>query len=94
MIVPEGMDSKDVAWLRSFTPESGGSRLPDEAIVEGVIAVVPYIDGEGESKWMLWWRCDLPASQMVGLLEMAQLKLLHDFGVFDDPGEDEGEAGL
>lgn len=57
-------------------------------IVEGAIAVVPYIDGEGESRWMVWWRCDLPVSQMVGLLEMAKLHLLQDFGVFD-PGEGE-----
>lgn len=43
---------------------------------------------EGESRWMVWWRCDLPVSQMVGLLEMAKLHLLQDFGVFD-PGEGE-----
>lgn len=89
--MPDGFDAADVAWLRSFTPAEGGHRLPDGAIVQGVIAVVSFIAMSGEQQWMLWHNADLPISSSVGLLELAKLKLIDE--AFDQDDVDDGEVG-
>lgn len=89
----ESFDDADRAFLASFAPPDG-SRIPDGAIVEGIITVVSFIEPvDGGQLWFVHANSDLPLTQMVGLLDMAKLRLIAATpgaipGIGDD-GDDE-----
>ena len=69
MIVPEGTDPEDEAILKQLVED-------DEAIVNGYVFVLSWVDAEGEQRWRCYVNSELPVSGTVGLLEMAKLNVL------------------
>lgn len=75
--LPDNTDPADATWLQSFTPDHGGRRLPDGAVIDGYMAVISYADPTtGRARWFAHTNMDLPLSQCLGLLELTKLELV------------------
>ncbi len=66
---PDDTDEVDVAYLDSLN-------LPDGSFVQGFVTVVSYVDPDGTNGWRLHYGCDIPTTQVVGLLACAQVEMM------------------
>lgn len=74
---PDDFPKADYDFVNAFTPEMGGAKIPDGAIVEALVATVSYINPDtGLQCWLVYNWADLPVSQVIGLLEMSKLEIL------------------
>lgn len=68
------MDEDDVKWISTFGP----TRIPEGSMVEGFVAVISYIQPDGTRGWDSYNTLDMPLSNILGLMQMAQFKYMHD----------------
>ena len=62
------MDEADQAWVDTFR----GKSIPANAIVEGFVSVIAWMDEDGSRCWRSYTCLDAPLSHTLGLLEMAK----------------------
>lgn len=68
------MDEEDIKWISTF----GEGRIPKGAMVEGFVAIISYIQPDGDRGWDAYNTLDMPLSNILGLMDMAQFKFMHD----------------
>jgi hypothetical protein len=76
----ELMDDADRVWLDSFR-----SVTEDAAMVEGYLAVIIVIDGEGARRWQPIVRITAPVDSVVGMWTMAGHKIIQSAIEAGDP---------
>lgn len=52
--------------------------VPENAVVNAVLAVVGYVDGDGNMAYLIHTPGDVPQSTLIGLAELAKHQLMHD----------------
>lgn len=67
------MDEVDIAFVNSLMPEN--------AISTGFLAVVTWLDLDGEPHWRVYNQTDGRISSVLGLLEIAKLNLAAQCGL-------------
>ncbi len=73
MIFTDGFDADDKAYLETW-PE-----LDDKAaMIESMTVVIGYVDHDGASGWRSHHTSGQSLTSMLGLLELAKLKLIAD----------------
>jgi len=68
------MDDEDVAWINSFIGE--GKDISPGCTVEGYIAVISYLDEDGNHRFHKYHTLDRPLPSLIGLLDTAKHEYL------------------
>lgn len=76
------MDEADQQWINTFI---GGERVPAGSVVQGFTTIISFIDPQGNNGWDVYNTIDAPLSHILGLMTMAQFKMMHDnYRVLDE----------
>lgn len=68
------MDEVDRLWIGEFL----GNSIPEDAIVEGFISIISWVNPDGSRGWRSYNTLDQPLSSILGLMEMAKFTLMND----------------
>ena len=73
MIYTDGFDDNDKAFLETWEGLSENA-----AMIESMTVVVGYVNQDGESGWRSYHTSGQSLTSMLGLLDLAKLKLVAD----------------
>lgn len=67
---PANTDDIDRAYIDSY------GAIPEGSFVQAMISVVSYVGPDGSNAWALHYRVDIPATQVIGLLDVSKLEIM------------------
>lgn len=70
MSYPTETDEIDRQYIDSHT------HIPDGSFVQAYVTIIAYTPPEGESCWLVCNNTDIPATQVVGMLDLAKLDVV------------------